>query len=454
MGTAADSRETIGAIATPPGRGAVAIVRISGPDVRAVAERLLRISVPAPRQAVRCTVVDAAGAPIDDGLALFFPGPASYTGEDVLELQVHGSPVVARDVLGAALAAGVRLAGPGEFTRRAFLAGKLDLSAAEAVGDLIAAEHRSAARAALAHLEGGLARAVADARGELAAVLDDLAAALDFPDEVVPPSAARLDARLGAVRATLDELAATAEHGRLVREGVGVAIVGPPNAGKSSLLNALLGADRVLVSAVPGTTRDTIEETLALGPLVARIVDTAGLREAADPLEAAGIRRAEAALAAARIALVVVDGSAPSDDAVRALLARTRERPRVVLFTKRDLGTAGYDAREPAERAALCGSTFAPETAAAVRAALLACAVGDDAPDLERPHLANARQRDAVFAARRALDEAAATLARDEPIDLLAGDLLAADAALGALSGADATEALLDRIFARFCIGK
>jgi tRNA modification GTPase len=456
------SGETIAALATAPGRGAVAIVRVSGPGARAVAERVFRSRRPLrPRVATRGTVVAPDGGTIDQGLALWFAGPRSYTGEDVLELHVHGSPAVVRETLLAALAAGARLANPGEFTRRAFLAGKMDLSAAEAVAQIVAAEHRGAVRAAAANLSGGLARDVERLREPLAETLAELAAALDFPDEVEAPAPETLRRRLDEVREALEALAATWERGRLVREGVSVAIVGPPNAGKSSLLNALLGSDRALVSEVPGTTRDTIEETLALGPVegkglgwVARLIDTAGIRGHADRLEAAGIARTERALAEARIALVVVDASQPLGPEARELLERTRARERVLFFNKADLGRGAFDAREPAEDAAILGSTGDPVSLEALRSALAALVDGGAAVDLERPHLATARQADAVLEALRSLEAALATLAAGDPVDLLAGDLLAAGAALAELTGRDAGEALLERIFSRFCLGK
>lgn len=454
-GRVTSGAETIAAIATAAGRGAVAIVRVSGPQARAVGERVFRSRGPLrPRRATLGSVIAADGVRVDDGLALFFPGPRSYTGEDVLELHVHGSPAVARETLLAALAAGARLATAGEFTRRAFLAGKLDLTAAEAVAELIEAERRSEAQAAAARLAGGLASAVDGLRAELASVTEDLMAALDFPGEVEAPEPGALEARLGAVDAELAELAASWERGRILRDGVSVAIVGAPNAGKSSLLNALLGTERAIVSEIPGTTRDTIEEVLALGEgLTARIVDTAGLRAAAGPLEAAGVARTEAALAQAAILLVVVDGAQPLGPVVRELLASTRERSRLVFFNKRDLGSVGYDAREPAEHDALTGSTREPADVRAVRAALARLA-GSDRIDLARPSLGTARQADAVLEARRALAHALDTLAARAPVDLLSGDLAAAHAALGTLSGRDAGEALLDAIFARFCIGK
>jgi len=452
----ADAAEaTIAAIATPPGRGAIAIVRASGPDVVAIAARVFRSAAPlVPRVATRGTIVAADGAAIDEGLGLLFRAPASATGEDVLELHVHGSTAVARDTLLALLGAGARPAEPGEFTRRAFLRGKLDLSAAEAVGELIDAERTSAARAALGRLSGGLGRAVEEQRARLGAIVEELAAALDFPDEVQAPAAADLRLRVDAIDASLAELETTWERGRLVREGLSVAIVGPPNAGKSSLLNALLGTQRALVSQIPGTTRDTIEETLSLGGgIVARVIDTAGLRDASDPIEAAGIARTDAALAECSVALVVVDGSEPLAAEAHAVLARTRARPRVVYFNKRDAGRAGYDERPDADADALFGSAHDPGDVARVRDALARHA-GSDAIDLARPYLGTARQAAAVIAARRSLAFARETLAAGDPIDLVASELSLARAALGELTGRDASESLLDAIFGRFCIGK
>jgi tRNA modification GTPase len=453
--SAPDAAATIAAIATPPGRGAIAIVRASGPDVVAIAGRVFRSASPlVARVATLGTIVAPDGCPIDEGLALLFRAPASATGEDVLELHVHGSTAVARDTLLALLGAGARPAEPGEFTRRAFLCGKLDLSAAEAVGELIDAERTSAARAALGRLSGGLGRAVEELRARLGAIVEELAAALDFPDEVEAPASTDLRLRVEAVDAALAELETTWERGRIVREGISVAIVGPPNAGKSSLLNALLGAERALVSEIAGTTRDTIEESLALGGgLVARVIDTAGLRAAGDRLEAAGIARTEATLAECSVALVVVDGSEPLSAQAQTVLERTRARPRVVFFNKRDAGCAGFDARAAAEADALFGSAHAPGDVARVRDALAGCAASDTI-DLARPHLGTARQAATVIAARRSLALARDTLVAGDPVDLVASELSLARAALGELTGRDASESLLDAIFARFCIGK
>lgn len=399
-------------------------------------------------------MLDVDGAVVDRGLAIAMDAPRTVTGEDVVELHVHGSPVVARETLRSLLHAGARAAGPGEFTRRAFLNGKLDLSAAEAVADVIDAESKAAARAAQANLAGALRGAVEGARARLAAILEELAGAIDYPDEVPEPSRAALHARIDEVDAALAALVRDWERGRFVREGLSLAIVGPPNAGKSSLLNALLGEERAIVAPIAGTTRDVIEETFAVDGVPVRVLDTAGLRASDDPVERIGIARAHAALEAAAVALVVVDGARPLDDDARAVLAATRGRPRVVLFNKRDLGGAGYDAREDAERDALWGTAYARETLEAVRAAIAAIGWHGEHLDLARPHLASARQAGAVARARAALTEAHATLAAGEPIDLAAPDLLAAVAALGEITGAAATEAVLDGIFSRFCIGK
>jgi len=446
---------TIAALATPPGRGAIAIVRVSGPDARAIVARVFFAREPLrDRGVVYGTIRAADGARIDRALALAMDAPHSFTGEDVVELQLHGSPLAVRETLRALLAAGAVHAAPGEFTQRAFLSGKLDLSAAEAVADVIDAETRAAVHAAQANLAGALRRAIEAERAALQTVLEELAGAIDYPDEVPEPDRAAVAARLGDVDAALAALERDGERGRLVREGYAVAIAGPPNAGKSSLLNALLADDRAIVSELAGTTRDTLEERIAIDGVPVRLIDTAGLRETADALERLGIARTQRAIASAALVLVVIDGSEPLGAEARALLAQTRARPRVVLFNKADRATVGYAARDAAEADALVGSVFEAATLDAVRAAIARCGWGGETIDLARAHLANVRQADAVARARRALADARATLAADEPLDLIAGDLVAASAALGEITGAAVTEATLEGIFARFCIGK
>jgi tRNA modification GTPase len=447
--------ETIAAIATPPGRGAIAIVRCSGPDARRIAGRVFRSRGPlADRVATYGEILDADGAVLDRGLALAMDAPRTVTGEDVVELHVHGSPVVARETLRALLQAGARAAGPGEFTRRAFFNGKLDLSAAEAVADLIEAESRAGAHAARANLTGGLRAAIEAAAAPLAGVLEELAGAIDYPDEISEPDRTDVYARILSPEEELTALAADWERGRLIYEGLSLAIVGPPNAGKSSLLNALLGEERAIVAPLAGTTRDVIEERFFIDGVPVRVLDTAGLRESDEPVERIGVERARRALDAAAVALVVVDGSQPLDADANAVLVATRERPRVVLFNKSDLGRRGYDARAPAEGGAQLGSVLEGATIELLREGIAQIGWRGERIDFTRPHLASARQADAVSRAREALSHARCTLDLGDALDLIVPDLLAAVAALGEITGAVATEAMLDAIFARFCVGK
>jgi tRNA modification GTPase len=445
--------DTIVAIATPPGKGAIAVVRVSGTRTRELAARLVVTkSALRPRYATYATIVDEAGRALDRGLALFFQAPNSYTGEDALELQTHGSPVVVREIVRALLACGARMAQPGEFTRRAFMNGKMDLAAAGAVAELIEAESSSAARAAVANLGGGLANEVRALRLSLSAILEELAGAIDFPEEVPEPGADRLEETIDPAIETLERLRHDGELGRLVREGVSVAIVGPPNAGKSSLLNALLGENRALVSEEAGTTRDTIEESIAIDGVRVRLIDTAGIRSHAGRVEAEGIRRTRLALDAARVAVIVIDASElPAPEAL-ALLDETRGRDRIVFANKLDLGEAGIAYID--EPGLVRGSVRDPESLAALRSAIATLGWGGERPDLERPHLASLREFDAVNEALEALVRARATLHAHEPTDFIAGELQTAFAALGHVSDGVAAEETLDGVFSRFCIGK
>jgi len=454
--------ETIVALATPPGRGAIAIVRCSGADVRAIAARVFRPATPGPLESrfVRFgRVVDVEGRTIDQAMALYLAAPATPTGEDVLELHVHGSPVVVRETLAAAMAAGARMALPGEFTRRAFLHGKIDLSQAEAVADLIEAEHRAAARAAEARLDGTLRDAVRALRDPLDAALEELAAAVDFPDEVASPNPESLIALLQALRDGAMELRASWEMGRLLREGLSVAIVGPPNAGKSSLLNALLGEERALVSEIPGTTRDTLDGQVVIDGVLLRLVDTAGMRKTDEMIEAAGIERARRAAADASLLIVVIDGSSPLGDEEFAVLEQTRARRRVLLFNKADVDDVGWQqwlasqaSRET--ETTIFGSVLRAADVERIKTAIASVGWDDAAPDPARPHLASAWQAQAVESAIAAFDRALGTLRAGHPVDVCVGDLMEASAALGQLSGEAVTDQLLEAIFARFCIGK
>ncbi|MBV8198818.1 MAG: tRNA uridine-5-carboxymethylaminomethyl(34) synthesis GTPase MnmE [Candidatus Eremiobacteraeota bacterium] len=446
-------RDTIAAIATPPGKGAIAIVRVSGPATNDLARRLVQTKRPLrPRVATYAAICDETGKRVDRAVAIRYAAPQSYTGEAMLELQLHGSPVIAREVMRALLACGARLAQPGEFTQRAFFNGKMDLHAAAAVADVVNAETKAAARAALANLGGGLTQEVERIRESLRLILEELAAAIDFPDEVSEPERAQLQARLDELLPRLERLRRDGELGRLVREGVTVAIVGPPNAGKSSLLNALLGSDRAIVSEVPGTTRDTIEETIAIDGVPVRLVDTAGIRAHADRLEGAGIERSRRALAAARIALLVLDGSVPAGPEAAELLARSRDRERIVFFNKADLGRVGAATWRVA--GAIVGSVYDETTLSALRDAIAQAGWGGERPDLSRPHLAALHEFEAVYDAAAAIDEARGAIGRGDPLDFAASELHRAFSSLGHVSRREGAEEIIGGIFSRFCIGK
>ncbi len=450
-------RTTIAAVATPPGIGAVSLVRISGPQAVLVADRATdgKVSAQAPRTARHCRVRDSEGRVLDDGLLTVFPAPHSYTGEDCVEFTGHGGILVTREVLERMLASGAVAAGPGEFTRRAFLEGKLDLTQAEGVMDLIAAQTRLSLRAARSQLEGVLGRRTTEARDALLETLAHLEAWIDFPEEDIDPQTGTLlRSRVRAVLATVDSLLATADQGRILREGVRTVIFGAPNVGKSSLLNRLLGCDRAIVSDLAGTTRDTIEETINLHGIPLRLVDTAGLREAADHLEAQGIQRSMRQIEAADLLLEIADASEPrpvvtgmpDDSALPAASAK-----HLLVLNKFDLGEHPSWAGTPALRLSCSSGEGFDALALAIRDLLHFGEVdwGDHAVAI------NARHQASLLAARGALLEALLLL--DDPAadpELAAIDLRGALDALGEIPGRVDTEDLLGVIFSRFCIGK
>jgi tRNA modification GTPase len=442
---------TIAALATAPGRGGIGIVRVSGPDSRGIAEQMLG-RVPEPRVAELHRFLDAAGEPIDEGIALYFPGPASFTGEDVLELQGHGGPVVMDLLLGRVLALGARAAEPGEFTQRAFLNDKLDLAQAEAVADLIDSGSAQAARAALRSLQGEFSSQVHDLAESVLELRMWVEAAIDFPEEEVDFLGDRaLGARLEFIRRRFAELAETARQGTLLRDGLTIVIAGRPNAGKSSLLNRLAGYDAAIVTPVPGTTRDVLRERIEIDGLPLHVLDTAGLRESPDEVEVEGIRRARREIERADRVLFVVDAADPQ--AVAAidadLAALPTDAPRTVVFNQID--RAGGEPRvEPDARLHLSAATGA-------------------GLDLLRQHLkdcvgfhpsgvgvlsARTRHLDALRRARAHVEEAHRLLTERHAGELVAQELTDAQKQLGEITGEVTSEDLLGRIFASFCIGK
>jgi len=445
--------ETIAAIATAPGRGGIGIVRVSGRGCRSIAEALLG-RVPEPRVAELHRFRDAAGEPIDEGLALYFPGPASFTGEDVLELQGHGGPVVMDLLLRRVLELGARAAEPGEFTQRAFLNDKLDLAQAEAVADLIDSGSAQAARAALRSLQGEFSSQVHDLAEAVLELRMWVEAAIDFPEEEVDFLGDRaLNARLEFIRHRFAGLAETARQGALLRDGLTLVIAGRPNAGKSSLLNRLAGYDAAIVTPVPGTTRDVLRERIEIDGLPLHVLDTAGLRESPDEVEAEGIRRAHRELTRADRVLYVVDAAdAAAVDSLEADLAGLpTDAPRTVVLNKIDrLGRAPRIDTGDAPRVHLSAATGA-------------------GLDLLRNHLkdcvgfhpastgvlsARARHLDALRRARAHVEEAYRLLTERHAGELVAQELTDAQKQLGEITGEVTSDDLLGRIFSSFCIGK
>jgi tRNA modification GTPase len=445
--------DTIVAIATPPGRGGLGVVRIAGPEAQRIAGELTGRPAGFPERHATFARVRSGTHAIDQVIVTAFAAPRSYTGQDTVEISAHGSPVLLRGIVEAAVAAGARLAEPGEFTLRAFLNGRMDLVQAEAVGDLIDAVTPLQARAAFDQLEGTLTHRIQQVDRALFDVIARLEASLDFPGEgyhFVEPSAAANELRV--VGSRIGELLAAARRGRLIREGLHVVLAGRPNSGKSSVFNALAGAGRAIVTDVPGTTRDLVTETVDVAGVPVTLVDTAGVREsAADAIEAEGIARARAARAVAAVTLVVLDGSRPLTRDDLRLLEETAFAPRVVALNKIDL------------RAAWDPSTLSPplvrisaRTGAgldALRAALLD-AIGNGEPHRDVPAVTNLRHLDLITRAAAAVKRAHAAASMGMSEEFVLADAHEARALLEEVTGARTPDDVLGEIFSRFCIGK
>ena len=444
------AQDTIAAIASAPGAAGVGVLRVSGPAVPGIARALLG-RPPEPRHAHFAAFRDGAGELIDRGLLLYFPAPASYTGEHVLELQGHGNTVLLDALLRRTCELGARLARPGEFTERAFLNGKLDLAQAEAVADLIAAGSQAGARAALRSMEGVFSRKVEDLLQALIALRVHIEAAIDFPEEEIDfladPAIAR---QLQSLRAQLTDLLRETQRGVRLTDGLRIAIIGRPNAGKSSLLNALAGSDRAIVTDIAGTTRDVLREQLAIDGVSLELADTAGLRDTDDPVEREGVRRARQELTRADVALLVTDVAGAEDDQ-RLFAGVQAQIERIVLVNKIDLD------RRPAHSEHRDGAWW-----------LWASVRTGDGLDQLRAHLkqlAGAGSGEGAFSARRrhvlALERVAEYLDRTADVlrDIHAGELAAeelrhAQHALGEITGTYSSDDLLGAIFSSFCIGK
>ena len=463
------SIDTIVAVSTPPGRGGIGIVRLSGPLAASIATQLVRLRQPLEHGRARLADVldtgddlDAADSGVDEGrideaVGTFFGAPHSYTSEDLVEIAAHGSPVVLELLLGRALKLGARLARPGEFTERAFLSGKLDLTQAEAVRDLIEAQTLTQARQAASQMGGALSRRVGPVKQGLVELIALLEAGIDFAeDDVEVTPGAEIARRIGELTPTLSALEASFARGRIVHDGLTLAIVGRPNVGKSSLFNCLVERDRAIVTATPGTTRDTVSERISLEGIPLELVDTAGLREglhgSLEEAEQLGIRRSREALADAALVVVVLDATEALNDEERRLLAAVEGRPALVAVNKSDLVEAGRALPDCAGLRALATSALTGNGMAELRERILALATGGAAA--EPGMLTSLRHQQAIAAALAALADAAQANANSIPHEMILLDLYRALWALDSLTGQTTPDDILNLIFSTFCIGK
>ena len=442
--------DTICAIATAAGTGGLGIVRVSGPDVPRISRELTG-SLPEPRYATLCDFKDSRGGVIDTGIALYFPAPGSFTGEHVLELQGHGGSFILQQVLQRVLELGVRMARPGEFSERAFLNDKLDLVQAEAIADLIESGSDAAARAALRSLQGVFSSRIHELQEELTSIRVFVEAAIDFPDEEIDFLAESdiLD-RVAKTLAHLDSLLAEARQGRLLRDGIVLAITGRPNAGKSSLLNALSGQESAIVTDIPGTTRDVLREQVDLDGIPVHVADTAGIRETSDVIEAEGVRRARQALESADIVLIVMDSTVCSAEDESLVSEIPEGVTSIPVFNKVDLVSARPETELNENTVWLSAKTGQgmDELRNRIREAVGA------ADQLEGSFSARQRHVDALKRTATHLKEGAAAMENLQAGELLAEELRLAQQALGEITGELLPDDLLGEIFSSFCIGK
>jgi tRNA modification GTPase len=449
-----DSEDTIVAISTPPGRGGIGVVRLSGPAARTIAEPLLRLRHPlAPAQARFAEILDNTGETLDEAVVTYFQKPHSYTSEDIIEIAAHGSPVLLDHLLRQCLAAGARLAEPGEFTQRAFISGRLDLTQAEAVNDLIEATTLHQARIAAQQLGGSLSRQITPIKQQLTALIAALEAGIDFAeDDIDLLPASEITAQIQSIQAPLLALERTFTYGRIVREGFTLAIIGRPNVGKSSLFNRLIERDRAIVTATPGTTRDLVTERVSLEGIPVELIDTAGLRESTDEAESIGIAKSREAMAEADVVILVLDATAPIHQEDEAAIADLATRPFLLVLNKQDLAPAANLLKRNAypllETSALTGAGISE-----LRRAILSL-LTRESPTIETALLTNLRQQRAVSAALAALGRVQQAAVATVPHEIILLDLYEALQALDTLTGLTTSDDILNLIFSKFCIGK
>jgi tRNA modification GTPase len=466
--------DTVVAIATPAGRGGIGVVRLAGPEAVSIAQPMLRLThtlepgravfgelvEPEAKNYVQAAAIHpaeldgASGARIDEVVVTYFQKPHSYTTDDIVEISAHGSPVVLRHIVELALARGARLAEPGEFTMRAFLNGRIDLTQAEAVRDLIESQTLFQAKVAAQQLEGALSKRLQPMKQKLVELIALLEAGIDFAEDdisVLPPD--QILKHIAEVQVPLAELAGSFAFGKIVHEGLTLAIVGRPNVGKSSLFNCLVERERAIVTATPGTTRDLVSETVALGGIPVKLVDTAGIRRALDEAESIGIRKSMEALADADVVLFVLDASEPLGDEDRELLMHVEGRTAIAVHNKADLDgseLSNFNSRLPVIRTSAVTGLGIPE----LRSEILRHIAGDNIPQAESGFLTNVRHQARVSDAMNGLEAAIEAVGNQVPHEMLLLDLYSALRPLDEITGSTTTDDILNLIFSTFCIGK
>jgi len=470
--------DTIVAIATPPGRGGIGVVRLAGPEAKSIALPMLHLKHELePGRAMFCELIEpdgvgalargtsqnestrpGAAAPhsqrIDEVVVTYFAKPHSYTTDDIIEISAHGSPVVLRRIVELASARGARLAEPGEFTMRAFLNGRIDLTQAEAVRDLIDSQTLFQAKVAAQQLEGALSRRLQPIKQKLVELIAALEAGIDFAeDDVSVLPSERIMQRLAEVQTPLEELATSFAYGKVVHEGLILAIVGRPNVGKSSLFNRLVERDRAIVTATPGTTRDLVSETVAIGGIPVKLVDTAGIRRALDEAESIGIGKSMEALADADLVLVVVDSSQPAAAEDKELLLQVNGRPAIVVQNKSDIGSSQFTVPS-SQLTSVRTSAITGQGIPELRDEILRHVGGKAGAEVETGFLTNIRHRNLVLESIKALDAAQSAVKTTIPHEMLLLDLYNALRPLDEITGATTTDDILNLIFSTFCVGK
>ncbi len=445
--------DTIVAVSTPHGRGGIGVIRVSGPDALAIVDKSFRSSEPAEARRARygSFLIEEDDA-LDRVVVTFFKAPHSYTGEDVAEISAHGNPLILSMIVAELVAGGARPAAAGEFTLRALGHGKMDLAQAEAIRDFIEAQTQTQARTAMLQMDGALSKRLRPEKESLVGLIAELEAGIDFvEDELEAPEPGRCADRIATIGGRLAALADTFQYGRLISDGLCLAIAGKPNVGKSSLFNRLVSNDRAIVTEFPGTTRDVLTETVVVGGLPIRFADTAGVRDALDTVEALGVSRTLAAVAEADLTLVVLDSSREFDDDDRAVLARVADRPHLVVINKQDLPVVWEESNgwNAVRLSALAGTGLDD-----LRQEITDYIVERRPGDAESFVITNERQQEALKVAADKLECAATALAEHTPHEMVLLDLYAALSAIGEVTGEVVTDDILDRIFSTFCVGK